>query len=473
MEEINEKEFIELLTSEQHSEHLNLIINFENATTVDLFKITLSNRFINCKFIGKRLDFLNMSLSADSDPMHYFHFEACEFQNEIYFKECFLRELRFSKISREVNMLHIAPIKLGFLTFECAESIEAEALNNINIVIHDCEIEHYLDFLHLKSSGSLFINDCNIKQVKIHDCTFKRIDITHNQFSNEFQFTLNEISDSFIEQNNFEKSNFSLTDFGFKAKFESNEFKDTALFQKLKNEYRTDLEIKDCNFYKYTDFNNSKLYELRIDKSKFQEFVSFQELELNSIFLDRTIFEKPAFFDDIEILRFNNCNKRTLRNIKQQLLRSDNKIDYDSFRSHELNSYKEELKKKIKLKPNVNKRKLRRDLSILRVNTFFSNNGTDWVKALKRTVIVALVFYSVFFILHNSHRELDLFNISNYNEYFIGLFRYFLITDFHNPLTNKSEYLSSVLEWIPFILGKILIAIGIYEILVSFRKFKK
>ena len=196
-------------------------------------------------------------------------------------------------------------------------------------------------------------------------------------------------------------------------------------------------------------------------------------MELNSIFLDRTIFEKSAFFDDMEIHRFRECNKRTLRNIKQQLLRADNKIDYDTFRSHELNSYKEQLKTQIRSKPNADRKKLCRDLTILRVTSFFSNNGTDWVKAIIRTLVVALLFYSIFYGIHNSNRELDLSNISGYREYLLGLFRYLLLTDFHNPLVIGREYLTSVWEWVPFALGKILVGIGIYETLVSFRKFRK
>lgn len=220
-------------------------------------------------------------------------------------------------------------------------------------------------------------------------------------------------------------------------------------------------------------FNKSKLYELHIDTSKFQEFASFQDLELNSIFLDRTIFEKPAFFDDIEIHRFTKCNKRTLRNVKQQLLRADNKIDYDNFRAHELNSYKEELKAKIRSKVKDKRKKLCRDLAILKVNSFYSNNGTDWVKAIKRTLFISFLFYSIFYGIHNSQREIDLINTSGYSEYFIGLFRYLLLTDFHNPLAQNREYLKNVWEWIPFAFGKILIGIGVYEILISFRKFKR
>ncbi|WP_417364493.1 hypothetical protein [Galbibacter sp.] len=473
MEEINEKEFKRRLASTEISEHNDLLINFQNVTNVNLNKITLSNKFKNCKFTGKRLDFMDLSIGEASELTHTFKFDDCEFENDVFFKDCAVQEIRFINISKPVKNLHLAPNKLGYFTFQCAESLEEEVSNDINITIHNCEIVKYLDFLHLKSNGNLLISGCKINKVKIHNSKFKRVDIDHSKFKNDFQFTLNFIEDSYFKYNEFNKTNFSNTDFGIDTEFSFNDFSGTALFQSLKNENRTRIKFKSCNFMKYTYFNKSTLYDLHIDTSKFQEFTSFQEMELNSIFLDRTIFEKPAFFDDIEIIRFSKCNKRTLRNIKQQLLRADNKIDYDNFRAHELNSYKEELKKNIKLNPKANRKKLRRDLTILRVNSFYSNNGTDWVKAIKRTLLVALIFYSIFYAIHNSDRGIDLCSASAYSEYFIGLFRYFLLTDFHNPLAQSKEYLINVWEWIPFIFGKILIGIGIYEILVSFRKFKR
>jgi hypothetical protein len=473
MEEINEIQFKELLASTEVSEYNDLLINFENVTNVNLNEVTLSNKFKNCKFTGKRVDFMNLNLEVNSELTHFFSFDDCEFENDVFFKDCFLQEIKFINISTPIKNLHLVPKKIGYFTFECAENLEQENLNEINITIHNCEIVKYLDFLHLKSSGTLLITGCKINRVKIHDSKFKRIDIDHCKFESDFQFTRNFVEDSFFRENVFNKTFFSNTDFGIDAEFSSNDFLGTALFDKLKGLTKTRVKFKSCNFNKYTYFNKSTLYDLHIDATKFQEFTSFQELELNSIFLDRTIFEKPAFFDDIEIHSLSKCNKRTLRNIKQQLLRADNKIDYDNFRAYELNSYKEELKKNIKLKPKANRKKLRRDLTILRVNSFYSNNGTDWVKAIKRTLFVAFFFYSIFYGIHNSERGIDFCNASGYSEYFIGLFRYFLLTDFHNPLAESRTYLTSIWEWIPFIFGKVFVGIGIYEILVSFRKFKK
>ena len=473
MKSINEIEFIELLISNNHDEHFNYLVEINNSLDIELSNVTNSNKFINCKFQGKRMNFSNLLADVNDEIQHTFIFDHCEILNDVYFKNCSLAELNFINISKPIKNLHLAPKKLGYFKFECKEDLEQEISNEINITVHNCEILNYLDFLHLKSSGKLHIYSCVINRLKIHDSSFDRVDIEKSKFTSDFQFTLNNIKDSYFKYNEFEKSNFSLTDFGMDSEFRNNDFKGTALFERLKNESKTRLKFKSCNFIKYAYFNKSNLYNLRIDTSKFQETASFQELQLNSVFIDRTIFEKPVFFDDIEISNFRNCNKKTLRNIKQQLLRADNKIDYDKFRVHELNSYKNELQRQLANGKKGGRNKLHSDLWILRIGTFFSNNGTDWQKAVGRTLFVAILFYSVFYALHNFSREINLTNPSNYNEYFIGLFRYFLITDFHNPLVSEREYLEKAWEWIPFIVGKILIGIGLYEILVSFRKFKK
>ncbi|RKS42524.1 hypothetical protein BC962_3249 [Gillisia mitskevichiae] len=470
MRTLNEKDLFDILADEEREDHNNLIFVISQSTNYDLSKVSSFNRFSNCKFEGERIDFSNWSVTADSDLQPSFHFKNCELFNAIYFKDCFVQELNFSEISGTIKNLHLASMKIGFFHFQGEKKPEQQIFDEINLTINNCEIEYNIDFLNLKSKGNLLILESKIELLKIHNSTFERIDIDKNKFKNEFQFTSNVMRNSYFKNNVFQKSNFSLTDFGLDSEFSSNDFEGTALFEKLKNENRTRVKFKSCNFFKYTYFNNSKLYELNIETSKFQEIVSFQELELNSVIIDKTIFEKPAFFDDIQIHNFSKCNKRTLRNIKQQLLRADNKIDYDNFRAHELSSYKEELKIKLKRKKGYNRRKIRRDLSILKVNTFFSNNGTDWVRALKRTIFVAVFFYSILYIIYNSSRQFDL---SGYNEYLTGLFRYFLLTDFHNPFVVDKVYFLSIWQWIPFVIGKIFIAIGIYEILVSFRKFRK
>jgi len=163
----------------------------------------------------------------------------------------------------------------------------------------------------------------------------------------------------------------------------------------------------------------------------------------------------------------SKCDIKTIRNIKHQLLRSNNLIDFEKFRSYELNSYKNLLKKKNKKWFN------NKDAFILTISSFYSDNGLNWLKAVKNTIIVALFFYSILFCIHYFQTNYILLNTENYKIFFNGFFRFFILTDFYSPFEIKKIYINTPLEWIIFILGKIFIGIGIYEIIKSFRKYKK
>lgn len=468
MKEISGSTFLSML--EKETEFSNLIIRFERSILVKHLNIS-KRTFENCTFKGEKLQFSDLKFGADPKIGYSFHFHNCEFENEVNFISCAIADLSFQNCYRAIKSLYVSDSKIGYFSFHNDEIQNEKSIPEINIFVSRCGSIRMLDFLRLQSIGKLHMNNCVIDEwAYVHSSSFARADIADCRFLKDFQFTHSRIRDSYFTFNEFNKTDFSNTSFGNDTDFSFNDFKGTTLFQNLADDGVTTVKFKSCNFMKYTYFNGSALDVLHIDTSKFQEFASFQELKLNSIFLDRTVFEKPAFFDDIEIRRFKECSQRTLRNIKQQLLRTDNRIDYDNFRAEELNAYKKELKTKLKKEDGGNKWKLRGDLIILWVNSFFSNNGTDWFRALIITLVGAFVFYSIFFISHNYQRPIEL---GNYSEYFIGLFRFFLLTDFHNPLVDNREYISEVWEWVPFVFGKIFIAIGIYELLVSFRKFRK
>ncbi|WP_026714791.1 hypothetical protein [Flavobacterium daejeonense] len=92
--------------------------------------------------------------------------------------------------------------------------------------------------------------------------------------------------------------------------------------------------------------------------------------------------------------------------------------------------------------------------------------------------------------LLNSHYYLDLvllhffsslktltshLNLSNWADFIYGYFRFFLITDFKNEYYQEGDNIlkfNCFLSLVPFIIGKIAVAFGIYEMIQSFRKFK-
>ena len=66
-------------------------------------------------------------------------------------------------------------------------------------------------------------------------------------------------------------------------------------------------------------------------------------------------------------------------------------------------------------------------------------------------------------------------DLNDWQDFVYGYFRFFLITDFKNEYYEAGERVlkfNSIISLFPFIIGKIAIAFGIYEMIQSFRKFK-
>lgn len=199
------------------------------------------------------------------------------------------------------------------------------------------------------------------------------------------------------------------------------------------------------------EFNTLKLFEV-----KFGGGAYFDEMKINKV------LDKSYLKDKTKILDW----KRTLRAIKQELQKTENKIDFNRFRGFELAAHYEELgwgwKSGFK------------DKFILWATKWSTDFGNSWRRSLAFTLLSGLFWYSVFFYF-------DFYLTGNYQYYFKtnyigifsnGYFRFLLVTDFYNPLVEDRTYIQNFWSWIPFIFGKIFVAFGIYEMIQSFRKFK-
>ena len=148
--------------------------------------------------------------------------------------------------------------------------------------------------------------------------------------------------------------------------------------------------------------------------------------------------------------------KRTIRAIKQEFQKNENKIEFNNYRNFELEAHYQELKFDVNFK----------DKFILLATKWSSNFG-NWIWSLCFTVIAGLFWYILLYVNENSF----IFDSSKLSTFFTGYFRFMLVTDFSNPLIQKG-FLTNILSWILLIIGKIFIAFGIYETIQSFRKFK-
>lgn len=468
MHEITEiREFLSLLESRE-IEHDNFHFNFQEfPVNVNLGIITIKNTFRNCKFEGKRIEFLDLRIH-NTNHEHIISFDNCEILSEIYFKDCFLNELSFNNCDKTVNSVFITPTEILYLTIS---GNRGSLMQNINFTINNTKIIKffYCDFIN--SSGNFYFSKIETEYFRFNNNKISSVNIENSKFTKGLSLGNCKINDSYIKNNFINKGYFENTDFGMSAKFEENEFADSTNFTKVKNLIRSSLEFQSCNFLDKAYFNNSELYRLKIVDCKFSDITSFQDSHFLYCEIDRNLFEKNAFFDNIKIELIDACDVKTIRNIKQQLNKTDNVIDYDKFKIYELNSYRSELKTELKVEKKISKKiSILVDYTILIIGNLYSLNGRNWLRAMIVTLLLALLFYTIFFLSVNFRLEVD---YTQYNQFLTGYFRYLLVTDYYNPLIKEREYLKNYYSWIPFLLGKIFIAIGIYETIVSFRKFKK
>lgn len=114
--------------------------------------------------------------------------------------------------------------------------------------------------------------------------------------------------------------------------------------------------------------------------------------------------------------------------IKYELQQTDNKIHYNRYRNFELTAYY----KKLSFKNNF------KDKALLWATKWSSDFG-NWLWALGFTVISGLTWYSILYRIDNSSN----FNFEKTNEFCVEAFRFFLVTDFYNPLQSDRTYLET------------------------------
>lgn len=420
--------------------------------------------FAGCKFEGSEVLFeeiRNKSLII--------RFIDCAFDCYFSFSNCFVSGLHFIDTQRISQSFEISGSNVSRFYFKSSKK-ESENLLNGNVTISgnhftekvDCEnlIQVVGQFVFTNNKIQSSENDPEIKSSSIFkNATLSNCDFSRTFFGKETQFDgAKFIGESSFQcyDSYFEKAYFNAVDFGKTALFNGSGFRDYVIFNNCRNLGETIGDFSGCSFEKDVYFDFTRFNDLTIKNVVFAGKASFANCTFQKLDLNQLVFEKPAFFDEIEILNLKECDKKTLRSIKQELQRTNNRIDYNKFKAYELDAYNSELRNRHW-----------RDKFILWLNSISSKHGLDWVNALVFTFCVALLFYIPYFILENFSYELEI-SPNSINYFLTGYFK-FLIPSYVSPFENG---LSKWFQFIPFISGKIFIAYGIYQTIVSFRKYR-
>jgi len=421
-----------------------------------------------------------MIFEGIDDPGFYLTFHNCWFESDVRILRCEFKEIQISHIK---NLTSIE-IYAGIHDVIRISSNDEPISGDLNI---DCRIGDKLDCSNLNFSKGNFTLSLRNKITDSFDFTssFKNATFYLCNFSNSYlgsdadfrNFTV--ITTAFFDQCDFKKIHFSDANLGIDSYFNDCKFHSFSGFENCTNIERTRLYYRSCLFKSFPHFNNSKFNHFEITHTTFLRKASFDGIEVNTLKLYQVSFHEEAFFDDISIHDIGECDKTSLRTVKQELQKTENKIDFNRFRVYEFNAYRKDIRKKLTLFQKDKKfflfyitkepLRLQRDVFVLWISDIVSEYGTDWKKALKFTLFWGFVIYSIFFICENYSYPFDW---KNWQQFPIGLIRFFLVTDFYSPLAKDRVYLESFASWIPFIAGKIVIAFGIYEMIQSFRKFR-
>ncbi len=408
--------------------------------------------FINCEFNFFEIEDLNQ-------PDLTIFFKECVFNDHVHFFDVYLGGLIFVEIKKITNV-------------DISGKFTRIRFNNKNTPLNgglDLNVEiiqelNFEDFNQTNGKLELIVNNGNLEKKEEFRTFFKNAKFNDFFISNSnFGYIANfknitVLSNLSFEECSFEECFFDNSNFTGEVNFLNCLFNKFASFQNLVSQNSSSFHIKKSKFIERVNFNNSKFHKLEINDNNFKE-LTFQDSQFNSISIDRTTFEKNVLFDDIQITNINDCNRRTIRTIKQEIQKAENRIDFNRFKNYEMATYYKELSWKKNFV----------DKSILYMTKISTDFGNSWTKALGFTLLSALLFFTLFFINENYFNSFDL---KNWTQFTSGYFRFFLVTDFYNPLETDRVYLTNPLSWLIFVFGKIVIAFGIYEMIQSFRKFK-
>ncbi|MFL9838141.1 hypothetical protein ABS768_11570 [Flavobacterium sp. ST-75] len=399
-------------------------------------------------------------------------FHNCSFSKTLEIVNCQLKSLQTSYlkkierifISGKYQKLHLDSNKKPIqCVIDINECIILNAINCSNLHIDTGQFT-----LSLKNK----ISEKTEFRSTFNNSTFQLANFS-GFLGQESDFRNFKILESAFFGSEFKKVNFSNAFFGNQTCFTNCKFYSNANFR---DSTSIQLFFESCFFESFSHFNQSKFENLQINYTTFEKKTSFDRLEVNTLELYQTSFNQGSFFDELNIKSISNKKyiksitgdealklRRTLRQIKQELQKTENRIDYNRFRGYELQAYYQELNWKENFK----------DKAILWATKTSTGFEHSWTKALRFVLTGALIFYSLFFISEKYMLSLNL-DLSSLKDFASGYFRFLIITDFYNPLEQKRIFIdnSNTTGWIIFILGKIVLAFGIYEMTQAFRKFK-
>lgn len=413
IDEINKSQFANKINYNVDSS----LFSVTNSTNTDIFAII--------KFIKEKLNIdYNIEIKDDiifvGEDIYTFDFSNCIFQGMFIFRRC-----RF-----------IGPITISYSEFH---------------------------------KTTVFIDSYFKHNVRFHETDF-RVSV---DFENT---TFNELADFYCAQF-FKTQRFHRTDFLGKAIFSNVVFHEQVQFKYNKVKTDTIISFENAEFKQFMD----------ISRSNFWCQLQFWGIKLNeTVPTNLWLYENDEIFEEsINKIKFAYPRIReSYRIIKQSFRKEGNNIEALKFHQKELFVFKAEkgLYKNsainLKSRWHIVISKFRKHLQCIEeyitiwFNYFSNNFGQSWTRGLVFTLIVTIIFFSIFLIFSDKSLEFDFKSKS-----IVMTLKYYIqflnLTNWdYSPfgINIQKDY---PLGYIILFIGRIFIGYGYYQIIQAFRKFGK
>jgi hypothetical protein len=420
---------------------------------------------INCKISGNRLIFKHLVEEATNNNLGSLNFENCILENEMVITSFKLFSLRLKYVEATNSNFRIYNSEIK--SIEISGSKEKD--NNFkNIVISNTNVSNSIRIENTTFQDNFQVINCETNVLLMTKINLNKLSLINSKINKKLLFT-----NSTIESINA-LSGISISDciiFNFYMKiiqnqkdfhFRNNNILDNFEFGNYSNN-ESNIYFTDNHFEKNVYFDSISINEFNFKSVFFKGIVTFQNINSNEIKFKSTHFDKASFYDNFKINFPKKCDLKTIRLIKNQLIKTENRIDLAYYNILENDLVYED------------KKTSKQDKVLLFFNKYSNRYNTDWVLGIGFTFITSFIFF-IFLLIANTFIENSKYplclNLKFKLADFEKTFNYFLKFIFN--IGYKDEEISSngFLFFI-FIMAKIFIGYGIYQTIQAFRKYGK
>ena len=298
-----------------------------------------------------------------------------------------------------------------------------------------------------------------------------------NQNANFINSTFNQniyfINSIFNQNANFTNSTFNqniyfeASTFESKISFKSAIFEKTMRFRYINLNDKSHISFRDINY----DIKNNKFIENENSKIEIINTAIKGRIEFDNVAIDKIDFKGTIVIgtgvistDELNVQKY--ATWKTARFLKHEAYKISNTIEALKYKAIEKELYTTELKgKKDKSVKDYG------EIFSLWISKISNDHGQDWIRAVLFTLISGFFFFSL--SVATGVFDYVYYTVSDMNIFFMNYLNYIIPTNFDliKCVNTDMNIFNLILFAIFYLLGKISVGYGIFEIIQAFRKY--